>query len=97
MAAAEVAAQGIRGCGITGPAVLKTDNEEAIIALRHRVRALHPGAALEQAPAPHAHESNGVIESGNKVGERGSSGSSYWRSRAAFRGGRRAPTLHVCG
>ena len=45
-----------------------SDNEEAIDALRHRVQALHPGAALGQMPVAHEHESNNVIENGNQIG-----------------------------
>ena len=67
--AAEIAAKGIREFGITGAVILKSDNEDAINALRHRVAALHPGAALEQTPAAYEHESNGVVENGNKVGK----------------------------
>ena len=64
--AAEVAEQGLRDFGITGAVILKSDNEEAINALRRRVMALHPGATLEQTPAAYEHESNGVIENGNQ-------------------------------
>ena len=67
--AAEVAVQAIKDFGISGDVIVKTDNEEAINALRHRIQVLHPGAALQQMPAPHEHESNGVIENGNKVGK----------------------------
>ena len=67
--AAEVAEQGLRDFGITGAVILKSDNEEAINALRRRVMALHPGATLEQTPAAYEHESNGVIENGNKLGK----------------------------
>ena len=67
--AAEVAEQGLRDFGITGAVILKSDNEEAINALRRRVMALHPGATLEQTPAAYEHESNGVIENGNKIGK----------------------------
>ena len=68
-AAADIAAQGIRELGITGTIIIKTDNEDAINALRRRVQALHPGEALEQTPAAHEHESNGIIENGNKLGK----------------------------
>ena len=60
--AAEIADHGLRGFGVQGEVILKTDNEDAINGLRHKVQALHPGAALEQLPAAHEHESNGVIE-----------------------------------
>ena len=59
--------QGVRHYGGRG-VILKSDNEDAINALRHRVRALHPGAALEQLPAAYEHESNGVTENVNKLG-----------------------------
>ena len=49
--------------------IIKTDNEEAINALRHRAQALHPGPTLEQTPAEYEHESNGVIENANKLGK----------------------------
>ena len=66
--AAEVAQRGIRDFGIVGPVVIKTDGEGPIVALRRRVQAMHPGA-LEQSPAAHEHESNGIIENGNKLGK----------------------------
>ena len=69
IAAAEIAEFGIKEFGITGDVILKSDNEDAINALRHRVQALHPGAALEQLPAAYEHESNGVVENGNKLGK----------------------------
>ena len=34
--AAEIAVQGIRDLGVTGPVILKTDNEDASIALQRR-------------------------------------------------------------
>lgn len=67
--AAEVAQRGIRDFGITGPVIIKSDGEGPILALRRRVQALHPGEALEQGPAAYEHESNGVIENGNKLGK----------------------------
>ena len=37
--------------------------------MRRRVAELWPGPSLEQSPAAYEHESNGVIESGVKVGK----------------------------
>ena len=51
------------------PVALERDNEAAIRALRRRVAELWPGPSLEQSPAAHEHESNGVVESGVKVGQ----------------------------
>eukprot|EP00969_Alexandrium_andersonii_P143445 6342106-Alexandrium_andersonii.AAC.1 len=66
--AAEIAERGLRDFGTAGEAILKSDNEEAIDALRARVSGLRPGSVLEQTPAAYAHESNGVVENGNKLG-----------------------------
>ena len=60
---------GIRYVGIVGPALLKTDSEGAIIALWRRAHGLPLGAALGQALAAYGHESSGVIEHGNRLGE----------------------------
>ena len=54
------------------PLTLKSDNEAAVRALRRRVAELWPGPVLEQSPAAHEHESNGVVESGVKIGKGGS-------------------------
>ena len=69
LVATEIVEGGLKAFGITGDVILKTDNEDAINALRRRVQALHPGAALEQTPAAYGHESNGVIENGNRMGK----------------------------
>ena len=68
---AELANEGSRGFGSTTaePVTLKSDNEAAILALRRRVAELWPGPTLEQGPAAHEHESNGVVESGVKIGK----------------------------
>ena len=69
--AAELANEGLRGFGVTEAesVTLKSDNEAAVLALRRRVAALRPGPVLEQGPAPHEHESNGIVESGVKIGK----------------------------
>ena len=69
--AAELANEGLRGFGVTEAesVTLKCDNEAAVLALRRRVAALWPGPVLEQGPAPHEHESNGIVESGVKIGK----------------------------
>ena len=69
--AAELANEGIRGFGImtAEPVTLKSGSEAAILAPRRRVAELWPGPSLEQSPAAHEHESNGVIESGVKIGK----------------------------
>ena len=67
--ATEMATHGLRDFGIQGAVILKSDNAEAIDALRHRVQAMHPGSALGHMPAAHEHESNGVVENGNKLGK----------------------------
>merc|ERR1712079_598742 len=66
-----VGQRGHLGFGITTaePVTLKSDNEAAIRALRRRVAELWPRPSLEQSPAAHEHESNGVVESGVKVGK----------------------------
>ena len=69
MLATELAAHGLKDFGIHGAVILKSDNEEAINALRHRVQAMHPGLTLGQMPAARAHDSNGVIENANKRGQ----------------------------
>ena len=69
--AAELAFEGIRGFGVGEGQriVVKSDNEEAILSLRRRVLAMWPGGSLEQEPAAYEHESNGVIESGVRLGK----------------------------
>ena len=47
---------------------MKSDIEDVINALRHRVQALPPGVALARMPTPHEHERNGVIDNWNKAG-----------------------------
>eukprot|EP00969_Alexandrium_andersonii_P366897 15469524-Alexandrium_andersonii.AAC.1 len=69
LAAAEAAERGIRDVSVTGEVILKSDNEDAINALRARVSALRPGSVWEQTPAAYEHESNGVIENGNRLGK----------------------------
>ena len=68
---ASLAMEGLRGFGLVPgqPVILKCDNERAIVALRKRVAELWGGGALDQAPAPGEHESNGIIENGVKVGK----------------------------
>ncbi len=67
--AVETAVQGIKDFGIAGALILKSDNEDAINALRRGVKAMLPHTTLEQMPAAYEHESNGIIENGNKVGK----------------------------
>ena len=69
--AAELANEGLRGFGVTASqsVALKSDGEAAIRALRRRVAELWPGSVLEQTPPSHEHESNGVVESGVKIGK----------------------------
>ena len=69
--AAELATDGLRGFGLpeSQKIVLKTDGEEAIVALRGRVAALWPAGAQVQTSPPHEHEANGVIESGVRLGK----------------------------
>eukprot|EP00969_Alexandrium_andersonii_P156818 6932947-Alexandrium_andersonii.AAC.1 len=63
MVVAEIAERGIRDFGITGEVILKSDNEDAIDALRARV------FVLGQTPAAYGHESNCVLEKGDKLGK----------------------------
>ena len=71
MAAGPLAQEGLLGFGIARgqPVTLKCDNENAILALRDRLAVLQGGGVLKQSPAPHEHESNGVIENGVKLGK----------------------------
>ena len=55
--------------GARGAVIFKFESEEAIDALRHRLQALHLGAALEHMPTPYAHEGRGVVGDGSKVGK----------------------------
>ena len=63
-----MALRGIRDFGIVGQLIIKPDGEGPILALRRKVQSMHPGA-LEQNPAAYEHESNGIIENGNKLGK----------------------------
>ena len=60
---------GIKELGTAGVFIRMSDNEGASNALRRRVQALHPGAALDQTPVAHDRESRGVTVRGRNIGE----------------------------
>ena len=66
--AADIVGGGPKEFGITGEAILDTDNEDAINAARHRAQALHPGR-LWNRPTAYGHEPSGVAENGNRMGK----------------------------